>query len=303
MKIGAASDMAFRRLIDRFLSFYRDVLLNPHWGESVAFGRDNTLEIAMAFQGLDQQQAEAAWRPFIDWIAASPRDFAVAAPFAADAYPARDYWSADYVKKNKPDRGSFDQRQGAPEDNMWFAEQDTELGVFIHGYRSLWLPAALLEGDRRKRLVASLFAATRHWGVGLHFNKGLAGTNAGDVAAARDTAMNPAVLTAFALAIIAGGDAPAYADLLHGPRDLVAARRNAADIGKAGDALRRAVPNAGSYVSESDYFDRDWQHAFWGSNYPRLLVVKRKFDPAGLFFVHHGVGSEEWSADGFTRLS
>jgi hypothetical protein len=23
---------------------------------------------------------------------------------------------------------------------------------------------------------------------------------------------------------------------------------------------------------------------------------------AGLFVVHHGVGSEEWSADGFTRL-
>jgi len=25
-------------------------------------------------------------------------------------------------------------------------------------------------------------------------------------------------------------------------------------------------------------------------------------DPDGLFFVHHGVGSEDWSADGFTRL-
>jgi hypothetical protein len=30
--------------------------------------------------------------------------------------------------------------------------------------------------------------------------------------------------------------------------------------------------------------------------------VKAKYDPTGLFFVHHGVGSEEWSADGFTRL-
>jgi len=31
--------------------------------------------------------------------------------------------------------------------------------------------------------------------------------------------------------------------------------------------------------------------------------VKRKYDPDGLFFVHHGVGSEEWSADGFTRYT
>jgi hypothetical protein len=29
--------------------------------------------------------------------------------------------------------------------------------------------------------------------------------------------------------------------------------------------------------------------------------VKRRYDPGGLFFVHHGVGSEEWSADGFIR--
>ena len=30
-------------------------------------------------------------------------------------------------------------------------------------------------------------------------------------------------------------------------------------------------------------------------------AVKAKYDPEGLFFVHHGVGSEAWSADGFTR--
>jgi hypothetical protein len=26
------------------------------------------------------------------------------------------------------------------------------------------------------------------------------------------------------------------------------------------------------------------------------------YDPAGLFFVHHGVGSEDWNADGINRL-
>jgi hypothetical protein len=30
--------------------------------------------------------------------------------------------------------------------------------------------------------------------------------------------------------------------------------------------------------------------------------VKNRYDPDGLFFVHHGVVSERWSADGFTRL-
>jgi hypothetical protein len=34
-----------------------------------------------------------------------------------------------------------------------------------------------------------------------------------------------------------------------------------------------------------------------------LLEVKRRYDPDGLFFVHHGVGTEGWSADGFERLA
>ena len=65
----------------------------------------------------------------------------------------------------------------------------------------------------------------------------------------------------------------------------------------------KVVPDAGSYLSESDFFDRHWRHSFYGPHYPRLLAVKKKYDPEGLFFVHHGVGSEEWSPDGFTRLA
>ena len=39
------------------------------------------------------------------------------------------------------------------------------------------------------------------------------------------------------------------------------------------------------------------------SNYARLLEIKKKYDPGGLFFVHHRAGSEEWSADSFTRVA
>ena len=31
------------------------------------------------------------------------------------------------------------------------------------------------------------------------------------------------------------------------------------------------------------------------------IEIKRAYDPEGLFFVRHGVGSEGWSEDGFTR--
>ena len=48
---------------------------------------------------------------------------------------------------------------------------------------------------------------SRHWEVELHFHKGLAGAPGDAIAVSRDTATNPAVLDAFALAIIASGRA------------------------------------------------------------------------------------------------
>jgi hypothetical protein len=49
----ARTDAAFRRLIDKALSFYRESLFNSHWGEQIAFRPSNVLAIAMVFQGLD----------------------------------------------------------------------------------------------------------------------------------------------------------------------------------------------------------------------------------------------------------
>nr|WP_246396133.1 BBE domain-containing protein [Gluconacetobacter tumulisoli] len=54
-------------------------------------------------------------------------------------------------------------------------------------------------------------------------------------------------------------------------------------------------------MSECDYNLPDWQRAFWGDNAQRLQQVKKRYDPTGLFMIHHGVGSDGWSADGFTR--
>ena len=66
--------------------------------------------------------------------------------------------------------------------------------------------------------------------------------------------------------------------------------------------LRKVTPDAGACVSESSFFQTDWQRAYWGANYPRPRTAKARYDPDGLFFVHHGVGSEDWSDDGFTRI-
>jgi FAD/FMN-containing dehydrogenase len=299
--VRARSDAAFRRLVARVIAFYREALLNPHWGEQLALRPDNRLSISMLWQDLDQAQAEAAWRPFFDWVAAAPQDFALEGAPTFLAVPARRLWDPAFLEEI-PGVAMSDDRPGAPPGNIFWAGNREEAGQVLHGYQSAWLPASLLHADREAELIDALFAASRHWGLGLHMNKGLAGAPAEAIAAARDTAMNPAVLDAFALVICGAEGPPAWPGIPGHEPDRVTARRQAAAIGKAMAELRRLVPRPGSYVSESDFFEESWQDAFWGVNYRRLLAVKQKYDPEGLFFVHHGVGAEDWSADGFTRL-
>ena len=45
------------------------------------------------------------------------------------------------------------------------------------------------------------------------------------------------------------------------------------------DEIRKLLPRVGSYVWETDFFQPNWQEAFWGENYPRLRAVKDKYDP------------------------
>ena len=302
VNVAAKSDAAYRDLIQRFVAFYREQLFNPQWGEQVTFRRDNVLGVAMVFQGLDGDAATAVWKPFFDWLAARPGDFALQAPPIIAALPARHFWDAAFLKANAPDFVLSDDRPGAPGGNVFWRSNIGEAGWFIQGYESVWMPGPLIEPANQARLVDALFAASRQWRVTLHFNKGLAGAPAEEVAAARDTATNPAAADAFALAISASEAPPSFPGIAGHEPDIALAKRNAGNIDAAMDELRKLVPNHGSYVSESNYFEPDWRSAFWGANYPRLRQVKDKYDPDGLFFVHHGVGSEDWSPDGFTRL-
>lgn len=300
-KIKAQSDEAFKKLIARTMEFYRDQLFNQHWGEQLRFAPDNTLEIAMVCQGLTEDQITRLWQPFFDAVKNS-KDL-TASDLEASAMHARRWWDVIYKKSYGSTSMVSDPRPGAPAYRAWWQGDQDQVGAFIHGYDSLWLPTSLLQGGQFDRLVEALFAASRHKKVQLHFNKGIAGAAPEAIAATRDTATNPKVTEAFTLVIIADGEPPAYPGEARPAMDLAAAHEDARKIDLATAELRKIAPNAGSYVSESNFFNQAWQQEYWGTNYPKLRAIKNKYDPEGLFFVHHGVGSEDWSDDGFARIA
>jgi FAD/FMN-containing dehydrogenase len=301
-KIRARSDDAYRALIARFLVFYRDSLMNSHWGEQARFDDDNTLSLSMLQQGLSQSETEAVWAPFLEWVNASPNGYSWEEPMRIIAFPARRMWDRTFFQEFAPDAILQDDRPGAPVENVYWADNRGEAGQFLHAYRSAWMPVSLLGigpsglppnslDPRLSNLTEALFAASRHWTTSLHFNKGLAGSPPEEIEAARDTAMNPAVLEAFALAIIAGEGLPAFAGIQGHEPDVARGHRAADRINAAMAELLEVAPDSGSYVSESDFFEPDWQRSYWGANHARLARVKREYDPSTLFLVHNDVRS------------
>lgn len=300
IEIRASSADAYQRLIAYLLGYYAQHLCNPHWGEQMVFKTDNSVAIQMSFQGLDKTQAEAIWQPCLDWLAQAPADYQLRRPAWIATLPARMMWNPK-VLRSLPGVVKSDSRPGAPEGNIFWPSGEKEAGKYITAYHSAWLPATLLAPEQQAALAAALFASTRHWEMALHFNKGLAGAPPEAIRAAQDTATNPLVLDAFALAICAAEQSRVHPRMSGFQPDLIAAHADARAIERAMQALLTPVAQRGSYVSESNYFEKDWQQVFWGKHYQRLLRAKQRYDPDGLFFVHHGVGSEAWSADGFTR--
>jgi hypothetical protein len=141
LTVKATSAAAFHRLIRLMMDFYSHSLLNLHWGGQIHLCYDNVLEITMVFRGLDRSEAKAIWQPFLDALAAAPDDFKVdSSPFSFLAAPARTFWAPTLVKRLL---GFIrvDDRPGAPNDNIFWAEDEDDAGAVWQSSQSAWLPA------------------------------------------------------------------------------------------------------------------------------------------------------------------
>ena len=174
---------------------------------------------------------------------------------------------------------------------LW-APNSAEVSAFCYTYQSRWIPLALFRKDARKDFADQLFAASRHWPLAMHINKGLAGAAADAVQRGTQTSTHPGVYDAAALLILVARKKGVFPGIPGLEPDLTEAEEKAGSISVAMEVIRAITPGAGTYANEADFFEKNWQEEFWGPHYARLLQIKKRYDPDGMFRCHHSVGSE-----------
>jgi len=282
LDVTAHDDASWRALVDRVIAFYAERLFNPSWGEQIGFLPGRRLRITMLAQGLSKPQIDDVWAPFVGWVKDRPKAYSIDRGPLTLAMPHGQFWDPAVLRK-LPGIVLPDNRPGASPDNVFWQGNLEEAGQMLYAYQSAWLPASLLQPQRRARLVDALVRASSIWSFALHTNKVLAGGSPEALAATRETAMNPEVLDAFALLICASNDEPAYRGIPGHEPKIDEARSDAARVTAAMREIYKVAPGAGAYMSESDYFQRDWKRAYWGPHYPALARAKRKYDPQWIF--------------------
>ncbi|KAL5088917.1 hypothetical protein Trisim1_006062 [Trichoderma cf. simile WF8] len=98
-------------------------------------------------------------------------------------------------------------------------------------------------------------------------------------------AVNPAWRTAYVHALTSEP---------FGPFNKTAENNAKAILDKEFQPLRDLTPKSGAYINEAFPFEKNFQQTFWGSNYARLLRIKREVDPTDVFWCAPCVGNERW---------
>lgn len=282
--IEAADDEAFKQLIRDYLELVGRSLTDCAWGEGVTIAKgQRRLQLGTTFLDLEQPQAEAIWAPLLDRLRARPDKFSVRIRFLTR--PFGEKWQP------KGDSVHWDDRGPAGSGPFWWKGNQAEVGAYWGGYSGRGVPASVLQGNALHSLAEAFFQASRRCLLLFQTSKGLAGIPPEAARRQRDTAMNPAVLGNAGYVTLAAWVQDRYPGVDGHEPDLRIAGAQQDEVERAMAAIREATPGGASYVNEGSFFESNWREEFWGDNYARLLRIKRRYDPANLFRVHHGVGS------------
>lgn len=162
----AASDADYRGLVRALVRFLPD-LDEQRWGEMIRLGPDNALYLRMLTTGVSDDQARAAWQPFLGWAARQPgvhvpQASVVTMPFAG-------FWDGRWWDEIRPETICRDDRPGQPARNFWWASNQFEVSWYLDAYQSRRIPRSLF-AESPDALAGALFDASRHWAAELHIS-------------------------------------------------------------------------------------------------------------------------------------
>lgn len=195
-KITAKTDEAFKELLGSFINFYHDHLNNEHWGEQIKIKSDNSIDIALTFQGFSKEEAGKVWETFINKVSQSE---SLSIETNILACSANKYWDYEYLAKNHPDH--VKKASNDNENLFYWSNDENEVLAYWHAFQSRWLPISLFGKEKSIELANILFEASRHHEFALHFNKGLAGASPEALKRSQATSINPVVLKSAALVV------------------------------------------------------------------------------------------------------
>lgn len=293
--ITAKSDAAFLDLIQAYVEFCAESLTNPIYGEGMILNPDygtahaydaayNVMQIGTTFLDITTDEARSTWEAFLGPLRSRPDDFDVDVAFSSQ--PFRDRWNPTTQE------AIFDNRRNAPAGYFWWKGNASEVGAFWGSYDGRGVPFSMAQGGNAGILARGLFDASRTCLVLWQTNKALAGEHPEAESRDRTTSINPAVFDNIAFITLGAWKQAKYPGVDGHEPDPDQSRAQYRGVSQATAFVHEATPGGGSYSNEGNFFQKDWQQEFWGSNYARLLRVKKKYDPTNLFQVHKGVGSE-----------
>ena len=190
--IRATSDDAYRRLIAKTVEFYAQALFNPHWGEQIRFAPRG---FVADFDGLSGPRS-AAGGGDLESVLRLGRRFASGFRHRVGAADRRAAGAAlsGTPRSSRPFPGRDRRRSRRRAGGQYILGRQPRGG----GRGLVRLPIRLAAGVAARSRAAGrprrrAVCGGEALGVSLHVNKGLAGATAEAIAAAKDTAMNPAV--------------------------------------------------------------------------------------------------------------
>ncbi len=288
--IQAKNDEAFKALLSEFTTFFSKKLLNENWGESLQIKKDNTIQLSLMFQGLSKENVEEIWKEFRAWLSTKSDMYDV--DITTTELPANKLWNADYMLNIIP--GVITQgRTQSTDPEWWWSGDGKHVSYYWASMFSRWIPNSLFEDKNRDILINALFDASRHSNAKIFVGKGLGFASPEARAREKDTSLHPMALDAAILLKFSDGQSHMHIGVSGYEPDQSVIQQKADNIKLAAKIIRDLTPNSASYSNEADYFEPNWQESLWGPNYPKLLEVKKKYDPDNFFTCHHCVGSEK----------